>query len=131
MLMTTEDTMSRREAAMYLGVHYNTIRGYEERGLLRPQRVTVGGVEEVHYARDEIEKLVEQVPRYRRGNARPDTLAPERSALLSLEQQVSSLRAQIAALREMLEDKDRQIASLRDERTDLLQTVKDIATGKR
>jgi len=60
-VMEETRTMSRREAAAFLGVHYNTIRSYEERGMLTPQRVKLGGIEEVRYSVEEVRALTEDV----------------------------------------------------------------------
>jgi DNA-binding transcriptional MerR regulator len=114
------DTMSRREAAEYLGVRYNTVRGYEERGLLKARKVTVGGIEEVRYPRADVVSILSSgiVPRYKRGNPRP-SLASEDRALEAERQRTAEMRAQVAAY-------EATITELRDRVKSLEKTMNDI-----
>lgn len=54
-----DDLIGRRDAAELAGVHYNTIRLWENAGLLEPSKVTVGRRTEVRYRRDELEAVAE------------------------------------------------------------------------
>lgn len=54
------DTLNRREAAEYLGVHPNTIRNFERRGVLRGTRVDVNGVEQIRFPIVALEALAEE-----------------------------------------------------------------------
>lgn len=132
---TQERMMSRREAAEFLGVHYNTVRGYEERGLLTPERVsTGGGIEEVRYPRSEVEGLVTDgvVPKYRRGHPRPSQAgSPDEATILALEQQIELLQGQILSQRELIESLQQALQSAQEERRETLQMLERIATGKR
>lgn len=100
-LMTEErqKTLSRREAAAYAGVHYNTIRQWEDRELLHPVRVMVGRVEEVRIPLDELEKLVRDRPEPQKPATTEQELRIENAALRA---EVQGLREQVQTYRDFL-----------------------------
>jgi DNA-binding transcriptional MerR regulator len=116
----TEDTISRSEAAKRYGRHYNTIRKWEKKGLVTPQRIMVNGVEEVRLPVAELDAVAarmggtsddvdaarptteesweqyEELQRFRRDNA-----ALEATVEL-LREQVEFLRGHLSELQEAL-----------------------------
>lgn len=109
-------TLSRREAAAYAGVHYNTIRLWEQRGRLEPERVTVNGVEEVRIPIAQLEELMQERDEVTtaRSRPRPTFTSPENARLwaalekLEVENSKLSTRCQLleqenSTLRERLE----------------------------
>ena len=73
--MTTpaSDWLTRKQAAARLGVHYNTLRLWEKRGRLHPERVKVGDREEVRLDPRELDQIARQS-----NIAAPLTLSAER-----------------------------------------------------
>jgi len=56
----TKTMMTRREAAKYAGVHYNTVRLWEKQGRITPERVMVGGVEEVRISVEQLTAIIDE-----------------------------------------------------------------------
>lgn len=94
-----EKLLSRREAAEYANVHYNTIRQWEDRGLLHPRRMLFGRVEEVRIPLSELRELVEKRPEPQKPATTEQELKIENAVLRA---EVQGLREQIQTYRDFL-----------------------------
>lgn len=72
----TEELLGRRDAAERAGVHYNTIRLWENAGHLDPIRVTVGRRVEVRYRAEQLDAVAES-QREKRNAPPPSSTALE------------------------------------------------------
>jgi excisionase family DNA binding protein len=70
-LMPTKEFMNVRETAEHLGVHENTVRNWERRGILRGFRLPGSGFR--RFSREEIERMRREML----GSAAPPTEIPE------------------------------------------------------
>jgi hypothetical protein len=104
-----DEWITRREAAAILGVHYNTIRGREERGELTRKDEMRNNVKTAVYRRDQVEALRSQ---YRRLN--PDGDRPVQQS------EIMELRSQLAARMARIEELSERLAECESERRQLL-----------
>lgn len=102
-----EPTLTRQEAARRAGVHVNSIRLWEKKGLLNPIRSGSPGLEEVRILEAELDEVMSsRSPRGPRAGSR----------VIQLERRVAALEAENALLRE-------EIERARDERVQLIDAL--------
>jgi MerR HTH family regulatory protein len=98
-----DEWITRREAAAILGVHYNTIRGLEDRGELTRKIEMRNNIETVVYRRDQVEALRDRYPRLD-----SDAGGPSQAEILALRSQLAARDARIEELTQRLGDCDNE-----------------------
>lgn len=129
-VMEETKTLSRREAGTMLGVHYNTIRAYEAKGLLSPIRVVVGGIEEVRYTVEEVRALTEDVALKRRrsgGELIPSDVPPEQRDLYRRLQDAQSDNTRLRIELAQCESERDMLRELNQELRSHIETIKELA----
>lgn len=128
-----QQTLSRREAATYCGVHYNTIRQWERQGRITPRRVMAGGVEEVRIPLDQLTTILEERGESNRGYhnglllLRPESVSKSPESM-TLWRQYEALLAEHNRLKQESAGKDALIDELRGQVTRLQAEHKELLT---
>lgn len=131
-------TLSRREAAEYLGVHKNTIRNLEKRGELAVTHVKVGRGQEARYKLSDLAALRDERGEEGRGNShailRPLGLTsnPEAARIWAAYEQtmedLQAIRIRNATLENEVAQLRSRLEAAEGERKRLLDTVIDMTS---
>ena len=138
MMANEETTLTRREAARYVGVHYNTIRLWERQGRITPERVMAGGVEEVRIPIDQLTEIMTSRGEQPEASLllRPESIqrSPEAMTLWRLYEEVMGdnrrLSEDLATERMRCAQLETRLEKCEKESGKLLQAVLSIAHGK-